>query len=78
MMSHCIYLQSIHTLKLGYCKTVRISGFYYVLPSHKSIYVMVVQMKSIHGTAKYGSDDNVKVTEVQFLQHQPREFFGRQ
>lgn len=50
-MNHCICLQSIHALKLGYCKTVHISGFCSVLSSHKSIYVTVVQTKSIHDTA---------------------------
>jgi hypothetical protein len=77
MMNPSICLQSIHTLKLGYCKTLCISRFCFVLPSHKSIYVTVVRMKPIHGTAKYRLDDDVKVTEVQCFQQQPREFFGR-
>jgi hypothetical protein len=34
-------------------------------------------MEPIHGTAKYGLGDDVKVTEVQYFQQQPREFFGR-
>jgi hypothetical protein len=55
-----VYTRDIHR-SWEIVKTICISRLCFVLPSHKGIYVMVVQMKAIHGSAECGLDDNVKV-----------------